>query len=173
MRVMGYGYRSLVTMSNLPLSIACGALQWPCANRQGWGPAKLGCDFAVVDICFFVVAADVVDFSVTPFVENGIDCCAVVANMQPVSHLHAVTIDRKVFFFKAVVDDKGDQFFRELIGVVIVAASCDIGGQAKCLAVGADNHIGARLGGAIRAIGHKWHGLDKFSSCPQSTIDFI
>ena len=46
-----------------------------------------------------------------------------ILNVQPVTDLHTVTVDRQLLVVLDVVDHQGDQLLGELIGAVVVGAA--------------------------------------------------
>ena len=68
-----------------------------------------------------------------------------VVDIEPVAHVFAATVDRQLFSFKDIVDYQRNQFLRELIGAVVVAASGYIDGQTVGLVIGEHKHVGRRF----------------------------
>ena len=70
-------------------------------------------------------AANVIDLAFAAFPEHGQDRAAVVIDIEPVAHLHAVAINRQRLVFERIRDHQRDQLFRELIGTVIIRGARD------------------------------------------------
>ena len=105
------------------------------------------------DIGFFVPAADVVGFTQLAGFEYAADGAAMIRDVEPVTHLHAVAIDRQRLASQGVDDHQRDEFFREMVGAVVVAA---VGGehrQAVGVVVGAYQMVAGGLAGAVGAVG--------------------
>ena len=66
-----------------------------------------------------------------------------------------------------------DQFLRELIGPVIIAAAGNINRYTKSIVIGSDNQVSAGLGGRVGAIGQQRQGLNKQSGFTQSSVHFV
>ena len=76
-----------------------------------------------------------------------------VLDVEPVTHLHAVTVNRQRFAGQGVDDHERDQLFREMVGAVVVAA---VGGeyrQAVGVVVGAYQMVAGGLASAVGAVG--------------------
>ena len=74
------------------------------------------------DVGALVMAAHIVDLADLAAVADHIDGLAVILNVQPVTDLHTVTVDRQLLVVLDVVDHQGDQLLGELIGAVVVGA---------------------------------------------------
>ncbi len=84
-----------------------------------------------VDVLPFVEAANVVGFGNLTLMENEVDCPGVVLNVEPVTDVLAFAVYRQGFPVTDVVDEKGYQLLRELVGTVVVGAVCDDGGHPE------------------------------------------
>ena len=76
-----------------------------------------------------------------------------VGDVEPVTHLHAIAIDRQRLAGQGVDDHQRDEFFRKVVGTVVVAA---VGGehrQAVGVVVGAHQMVAGGLAGAVGAVG--------------------
>ena len=105
------------------------------------------------DIGFFVPAADVVGFTQLTLFEHAANGAAVVRDVEPVAHLHAVAIDWQRLAGQGIDDHQRDEFFREMVGAVVVAA---VGGehrQAVGVVVGAHQVVAGGLASAVGAVG--------------------
>ena len=58
-----------------------------------------------------------------------------ISHIEPVPYIETIPVDREGFSFKGIEDHKGDEFFRELIGAVVVGAVGDGYGEAVRLVV--------------------------------------
>ena len=106
-----------------------------------------------MQIGLFVPAADVVVFARNACFEHAPEGAAVVAHMQPVAHMQAITVYRQWLAGQGVDDHQRDEFFGKLVGAVVVAAMGDDGGHAVCVVPGAHQMITGGLAGAVRAVG--------------------
>ena len=77
---------------------------------------------------FFIPAADVVGFANLPVLKDATNGGAVVLHIEPIADLLAIAVDGKWFAGEGIVDDQRDEFFREMIGAVIIRA---IGGEHR------------------------------------------
>ena len=77
---------------------------------------------------------------------------AVITDVEPVTHLHAVAVDRYRFPRQGVDDHQWDQLLGELKRTVVVRAVGYQGPKAVGLMVGADQMIAASLAGGIGAV---------------------
>ena len=117
--------------------------------------------FDDIDVPHFVVAAHVVDFSNPALLQDPIDGPAVVFHVQPVPHVEAVSVHRQGFIMECVDDYQGNQFFRELVGTIVVAAPADGHREPVGPVVGQHQQIGPGLGAAVGAGGVDGGGLGK------------
>ena len=72
------------------------------------------------NILFFIVSADVVSLTEASVFLYHIDCFRMVIHIQPVADIFSVSIYRKFLSMQCIVDDKRNQFFRELVWSIIV-----------------------------------------------------
>ena len=95
------------------------------------------------DVGALVVAAHIVDLADLAAVADHIDGLAVILNVQPVTDLHTVTVDRQLLVVLDVVDHQGDQLLRELIGTVVVGAAGNVDGHTVGIVECHNEHISA------------------------------
>ena len=76
-----------------------------------------------------------------PFLQYGQDRAAVIDDKEPVAHILAVTVDRQFLPLEGVVDDQRNEFFREVVGAVVVGAVGNQGRQVIGVVVGADQMV--------------------------------
>ena len=81
-----------------------------------------------LDVRLLVPAADVVGLADPAARQHLADRGAVVLDVEPVAHLHAVAVDRQRLAGEGVDDHQRDQLFGEVIGPVVVAA---VGGEHR------------------------------------------
>ena len=125
------------------------------------------------DVGALVVAAHIVDLADLAAVADHIDGLAVILNVQPVTDLHTVTVDRQLLVVLDVVDHQGDQLLRELIGTVVVGAAGNVDGHTVGIVECHNEHISAGLGGGIGAVGAQRGGLHEVALGTQSAVDLI
>ena len=81
-----------------------------------------------VDVRLLVPATDVVGLTQVACVQHAADGAAMVFDVEPVADLHTVAIHRQRFARQRIDDHQWDEFFRKMVGAVVVAA---IGGQHR------------------------------------------
>ncbi len=64
---------------------------------------------------------------------------------QPISCVETVAVYRYLLAVHQVVDEERNQFFRMLVGTVVVRATCDDGGEAVGFEISAAEQISSRL----------------------------
>ena len=74
------------------------------------------------------MAADIVNFAILAAVGNHINGFAVVHDIQPVTDLHTIAVNRQGLVVLGVVDEQRNQLFGELIRTIVVGAAR---GEAK------------------------------------------
>src|SRR5579863_7831482 len=99
-----------------------------------------------------MAAADVVDLSGYAATEYQLDAAAVILDVQPVTHVPTITVDRQGPSLENVDDHERDELLGKLIGTVVVRAIADGRLQAVGSMIGAHEMIGGRLGGRIRRV---------------------
>ena len=105
-----------------------------------------------LNIAQFLPAADVVDLARSATREAQFDPPAVILDMKPVAHVHAVAVDRQLAAVQCVQQEERDQLLRKLEGPVIVRAIAGRRLQPVGVVVGAHQMVGARLGRGIRRV---------------------
>ncbi len=100
----------------------------------------------------FVPAADVIGFPGDACFNDPAYGSAVVADIQPVPHIHSIPVDRQRFGVKRVVDDEGNEFFGELVGAVVVGAVRRQHRQTIGVVPGANQMVGSGLARGVRAV---------------------
>ena len=126
-----------------------------------------------VDVRHFVVAADVIDLAFASLADDEVDGLAVVFDIEPVTHIRAVTIDGKLLAAEDVVDDERNEFFRKMVRAVVVGATGDGDGHLVGVVVGHHNHVGTRFRGAVGRVGAEWGLLGEVAFGAERTIDFV
>ena len=117
---------------------------------QGFGLAELAQDrLDDLEIGALVVAADVVDLTDTAFSNDQVDRRAMVLDIEPVADVFALAIDRQGLVGQGAGNHQGDQFFREMVGAIVVGATGDRHRQFERAVVGLDQKICRGFGGGI------------------------
>ncbi len=81
-----------------------------------------------IQVGFFVPATDVVGFTQFPSFKHTADGTAVIFNVEPVTDLLTITIDRQWFAVQCIEDAKRDELFREVVRPIVVGAvRCEYG----------------------------------------------
>ena len=117
--------------------------------------------FHDVDVLPLVEAADVVGVAGLAPVENHVDGAGVVDHIEPVAHIFPLAIDGQGLAVADVVDEERDEFFRELVGAVVIRAVGHQRGHAVGVVIGAYEVVAAGLGGAVGAVGIVLGGLQE------------
>ena len=84
----------------------------------------------------------VVDAAVFALIDHHIDGFAVVFHVEPVAYVLSLAIYGEVLALQDVVDDQGNELLGELIGSVVVRASCDAYGHVIGVAIGTYEVVG-------------------------------
>ena len=77
--------------------------------------------------------------------EDEINGPSVVFYIEPIAHIKPLAIDRQREFLADIVDEKWDQFFRELVGTVIIGAVAKYNVQSVGIMIGANEMIARGL----------------------------
>src|SRR6266436_6921396 len=124
-------------------------------------------------ILFHVRSADVVHLADSSVFENCENSAAIVFHVQPVALLFAVAVDRKRFVVQRIRDHERQEFFRELVGTVIVRGASDQSGKFVGSHVGTNQEIGGSLGSRIRTAWLERRAFACVSSWSDVAVDFI
>ena len=106
--------------------------------------------FDDVDIPHFIVAADVIDFADTAFLEDEVDGPAMVFDIEPVADIEAVPIDRQRLVMQGIDNHEGNQLFRKMIRPIVIGAAADGHRQAISPMIGQNQEVSRSLGGTVR-----------------------
>src|SRR6266478_2330472 len=126
-----------------------------------------------LEIFFHMRSADVVNLADFSSFENCENPAAIVFHVQPVTLLFAVTIDGERFVVERIRDHQRQEFFRELVGTVIVRGARDQSGKFVGANVGANEKVRGSFGSGIGAAWLKRRVFAGVSSRSYIAIDFI
>ena len=84
-----------------------------------------------VDICHFVMTADVIHLAYPSLMDNEIYRLAVILNVEPISYVLALSVHGKRLVVKRVRDHKRNELFGEMIRSVVIRATADRHGQTE------------------------------------------
>src|SRR6266446_3227014 len=124
-------------------------------------------------ILFHVRSADVVHLADSSVFENCENSPAIVFHVQPVALLFAVAVDGERFVVERVRDHERQEFFRELVGTVIIRGASDQSRKFVGTYVGANQEIRGGLGSGIRAAWLERRVFAGVSSRSDVAVDFI
>ena len=96
-----------------------------------------------------------------------------ILDIEPVSYLHTVAVDRQALFGKAVVDHQRDKLFGELVGAVVIGAARDVHRHTVGLVICANDKIGRSLGRRIGAVRGKGRSLGEHTGCTECAVNLI
>ena len=95
-------------------------------------------------------------------------------NIKPVTNIFSISVYRKFLSLKCIVDDQRNQFFRELIWSVVIAAVCDVCREFVSIHIGFYQHIRRCLTCRIWAVRIIWSCLiEEAAIFLKGTIHFI
>ena len=104
------------------------------------------------DIVPFVVAADVVGLTRPPFLDDEIDTTAVILDIQPVPDIGTVAIYGHWFSCQGVDDHQRNEFFRKMVGSVVIRAIAGAYLQTVRVVIGTDQMVRCRFARGIRRV---------------------
>ena len=105
--------------------------------------------------------AHIIGFKQPALLLHHVDGLGVVLHKKPVTYIPSVPVHRKLFALKRIVDNQGNQLFRELKGPVIIGAVGNICRKMIGVHIGPHQHIRACLAGGIGTVGRIGSGLVK------------
>src|SRR5450759_2550000 len=114
-----------------------------------------------LDVRLFAAPAYIIGFADASPIEHSANRGAVIGDIKPISALLAVAIDRQWHTSQPMMNRQGNEFFRKLIGPVIVRAVGDQHRKPIGVAPSADKMIGRRLARRVRAVRLITIGLSK------------
>jgi hypothetical protein len=114
------------------------------------------CEIHVGDL---VAATDVVHLSVRSFVDEQINCPAVIEHVQPVAYVASVTVQRHRNVVDRVGDEQRDQLFGKLIRPVVVRRPRDDDGYLVSGPIAVGEPVRARLARRIGITRFEFIGL--------------
>lgn len=115
------------------------------------------------DVVLLAVGSDEVGLPRAALREDVPDGAGVVLGVDPVADVLALPVELGAHAVDDVGDLPGDELLHVLVGAVVVGAVGDRGAQAVGAGPGAHEHVGGRLGGAVRrarAVGRLLGELD-------------
>ena len=74
-----------------------------------------------------------------------IDSLGMIPDIQPVTDILSVTINRELLALKRIIDNKRDKLLRELVRSIVIGAVCYIGREMICIHICSYQHIGSCL----------------------------
>ena len=102
------------------------------------------------DVVLLAICADEVGLPHAALREDVPDGAGVVLGVDPVAHVLALPVELGAHAVDYVGDLPGDELLHVLVGAVVVGAVGDRGSQPVGAGPGAHEHVGGRLGGAVR-----------------------
>src|SRR3989344_7788666 len=131
-----------------------------------------GCD---LPITHFIIRADVVYGAQPPAQKTQLERLTMINNINPVAHVAAVAIERKLLPFEHSKYEKWDQLFGVLARTVIVRAISHDDRHLPRIVIRATEHVAARFRRGIRNIGSKRRAFGKFvlGSQIKRTVHFV
>ena len=111
------------------------------------------------------MAADIVGFADNTFGNDLIQRARVVFDKQPVADLHTVAVHRQRFAVERVQNYQRNEFFRKMVGAVVVGAVGYDGRQAVSTQPCADEVVAGRFRSRVGAGRRVWRGLGKQIVC--------
>ncbi len=102
---------------------------------------------------FFVKSPYVVDFTGFSCFKDTAQSLAVVNHIEPVPDLLSIPVNGKIFSIQCVLNYQGNEFFRKLVGAVIVGTVGDNGWKSIGVIIGADQVIRRGFTGTVGTVG--------------------
>ena len=75
-----------------------------------------------LDVCFFVEPTNVVDLAAVTSIEYGTNGTTVITDIQPITDLQPIAVNRQRFVRQCVMDNQRNQLFWELVRPIVVGA---------------------------------------------------
>ena len=114
-----------------------------------------------IDVGFFIPATDVVGLAGTTGFEHTPQGAAMIANVQPVTNLTAIAINRQRFACERIGNDQRDELLGELQRSVIIRAIARYNGQAVGVMPGTHQMVGRGFRCRVRTVRRVGRGFGK------------
>ena len=106
--------------------------------------------FHDLQIGLLIVPADIVRLPCLTARQDEAQGLGVIVDVQPVADIVSLTIYRQGLAGDGIEDHQGNQFFRKLIGTIVIGTVGDERGQAIGMMPGTDQVVRGGLAGGIR-----------------------
>ena len=127
-----------------------------------------------LNVLLLVVSADVVTLAQFSFFLNHVDCLCMVIYIEPVTNILTITIYRQRFALQCVVDYQRNQFLRELIRAIVVAATGNVAREFISIKICLGQHVSTCLACRVGAVGGERSCLiEIIISVIQRTVYFV
>src|ERR1044072_9269301 len=117
--------------------------------------------FNTLQISPRIARADVINGAGLSFFHHGHNRAAVVLNINPVTHIQAIAINRNLLLGESVGNGERQKFFGKLPWPIVVTAASYDGVQSKRVMSSADQMFGRRFRRGIRTVWRKRRILSK------------
>ena len=108
-------------------------------------------DLDNIDIPHFIVAAHIIDFTHTAFMNDQVNRSAVVLYIEPVADIFSLPIDRKRLIVQRIGNHQGNQLLREVIWSVVIGAPADRHREPVSSVIGENQKIRSSFRRTVRA----------------------
>lgn len=126
-----------------------------------------------VEVRLLIVTADVVGLAGFAGGENSPQRLAVVADVEPVAHVHTVAINGNGFAGDEALENDGDELLGKLAWAVIVRAVGDERRQRVSVMVAAHEVIAGGLAGGVGRVRRVGRGFGKETGSAEGAEDFV
>ena len=108
------------------------------------------------NILLLVMSTYIVGFKQSSFFLYHVNCFCMVFYIQPVTNILTITVNRKFFALKRIIDNQRNQFLRELIRSVVIGTVCNIRRELISIHICFYQHIRACFTGRIWTVWSIW-----------------
>lgn len=106
-----------------------------------------------LDVLLLIVATDVVDFTNTALVNNQINSLSVVFNIQPVTNVQTLAVNRQWLVSQSIGNHQRNQLLREVIRAIVIRATGNGHRETVGTVISQNQQVSGRLGTAVRRTG--------------------
>ena len=110
-------------------------------------------DLHDLNILLFVMATDIVNFTNATIVNNQINSLAVIFNIQPVTDIQTLAVNRQWLVSQSISNHQRNQLLREVIRTIVVGATGNSHRQAVGTVVSQNQQVSGSLGATVRRAG--------------------
>ena len=105
------------------------------------------------------MTTNVVNLTQSAALKNHSNCLTVIINVEPISNVKSITINRKRLVLQAILNHQRNELLGELIRTIVVRTACNYRWESVCIMPGLYKHICRSFRCRVRAVWTQRCGL--------------